>query len=66
MLLSNDYLATVIEIKDNMLKPIVEVFFNTKTKQNVQTELIDLSTSTDLKVKNVDSYENWNIKPLIA
>ena len=66
VLLSNDYLATVIEIKDNMLKPIVEIFFHTKTKQYVQTELIDLSTSTEIKVKNVDSYENWNIKPLIA
>jgi len=63
VLLSNDYLATVIEIKEHMLKPIVEIFFNTKTKQHVQTELIDLSKSTDLKIKNVDSYEHWDIKP---
>lgn len=61
VLLSNDHLAKVIEVKENMLKPIVELVLNTKTRSYVKRDLIDLSEQDDIKVKSVESYEKWNI-----
>ena len=63
VLLSNDYLAQVIENKDNLLKPVVEIFLNTKNRSYVPREVVDLSNEAELKIKSVESYEEWNIKP---
>ena len=63
VLLSNDYLAQVIEVKENMLKPVVEIFLNAKKRSYVPRKVIDLSNEAELKVKSVESYKEWNIKP---
>lgn len=63
VLLSNDCLAKVIEVKDNMLMPIVEVFFNTKKRSYIPRKLIDLSEPTELKIKSAESYQKWKVNP---
>lgn len=63
VLLSNDHLAKVIEVKENMLKPVVELVLNVKKRSYVKRELIDLSEHESLKVKSVESFEKWNIDP---
>lgn len=61
--LDNDHLAKVVEIKGSMLKPVVEVFFNIKTRKEIPSQIIDLSTQSKLKINGVDRFENWNFKP---
>ena len=61
VLLSNGYLAKVIEVKEEILKPVVEIFLNTKTRSYVSRETIDLSKQTALKVQSVERFEKWNI-----
>ncbi|MDA7746547.1 HD-GYP domain-containing protein [Psychromonas sp.] len=63
VLLNNHHLAIVIEVKENMLKPIVEIFLNTRNRSYVPNKLIDLSSQTDLKIKSVENFEKWNLKP---
>ena len=63
VLLSNDYLAKVIEIKGNMLKPTVEVVINIKTRSYVPRKIIDLNLQSDITIKSAESYEKWHIKP---
>jgi len=62
VLLSNDYLAKVIEIKDNMLQPVVEIFLNAKKRSYVPRQIIDLSTQIEVNVASSESYEKWNVK----
>lgn len=66
VLLNNGFLATVIEVQDNMLKPIVEIFLNTKKRAYVTRRLVDLSIEVELKIVSVESYVKWNIKPEIS
>lgn len=63
VLLTNNHLAQVIEVKKNILKPVVEVFLNIKSRSYVPHKIIDLNEQADLKVKSVESYEKWNVKP---
>lgn len=63
VLLNNNYLAKVIEIKDNMLKPVVEVFLNAKKRSYVPRQIIDLSTQTEINIQSPESYDKWNVKP---
>ena len=60
VLLNNDHLATVIEINTSMLKPVVEMFFNTRTKKNISPQIIDLNTQNKLRISGVDRHENWD------
>jgi len=60
--LDNDHLAKVVEIKGSMLKPVIEVFFNIKTRKEIPPQIIDLSTQSKLKINAVDRFENWNFK----
>lgn len=62
VLLNNNHLAQVIEVKKNILKPVVEMFLNTKTRSYVPHQIIDLNEQTELKVKSVESYDKWNVK----
>tara|TARA_R110001583_G_scaffold195524_2_gene375343 strand:- start:8636 stop:9817 length:1182 start_codon:yes stop_codon:yes gene_type:complete len=62
VMLSNHYLAKVIDINENMLKPVVEVFLNAKTRSYVPRKLIDLSKFEHIKILKVESYVKWNVK----
>lgn len=63
VLLNNGFLATVVEVKENMLKPIVEIFLNSKTLICIARKLVDLSVETELKIVSVESYVKWNLNP---
>ena len=63
VLLSNNYLAKVIEVKENMLKPVVEIFLNAKKRSYVPRQIIDLSSQAEISVQSPESYEKWNVKP---
>ncbi|MFT6985994.1 MAG: putative nucleotidyltransferase with HDIG domain [Psychromonas sp.] len=62
VLLSNYHLATVIDINENMLKPQVELFLNTKKRCYVPRKIINLSACDDIKILSVESYAKWNIQ----
>ena len=62
VLLNNHYLAKVIDIHDNMLKPEVEIFLNTKKGKQVPHRIINLSDHPDIKIISVESYAKWNIE----
>jgi putative nucleotidyltransferase with HDIG domain len=61
VMLSNNHLAKVIDINQNMLKPVVEVFLNAKTRSYVPRKTIDLSESEKITILKVESYEKWNL-----
>lgn len=62
VLLSNQYLATVIDINDNMLKPLVEVFLNTKNRSYVPRQVFNLALEDEIKIVSIESYKKWNIQ----
>jgi len=63
VLLSNGYLAKVIEIKGNMLKPIIELIINLNTRSYVPRKVINLNLQSEITIKSAESYEKWHIKP---
>jgi len=62
VMLSNQHLARVIDINENMLKPVVEVFLNAKTRSYIPRKLIDLSKFEAIKILKVESYTKWNVE----
>ncbi|MCW8994468.1 MAG: HD-GYP domain-containing protein [Psychromonas sp.] len=62
VLLSNNYLAKVIDINKNMLKPEVELFLNTKKRSYVPRKTINLSEHSDIKIVSVESNAKWNVE----
>lgn len=62
VMLNNQHLAKVIDINENMLKPVVEVFLNAKTRSYIPRKLIDLAQFEAIKILKVESYQKWNIK----
>lgn len=62
VMLSNQHLARVIDINENMLKPVVEVFLNAKTRSYIPRKLIDLSKFEAIKILKVESYSKWNVE----
>ncbi|WP_022942232.1 HD-GYP domain-containing protein [Psychromonas hadalis] len=62
VMLSNQHLAKVIDINENMLKPVVEVFINAKTRSYIPRKLIDLAQFDAIKILKVESYQKWNIE----
>ncbi|PKG39956.1 HD-GYP domain-containing protein [Psychromonas sp. Urea-02u-13] len=62
VMLSNQHLAKVIDINENMLKPIVEVFLNVKTRSYIPRKLLDLSKFEAIKILKVESYAKWNVE----
>jgi len=63
VLLSNNYLAKVIAVENNILKPVVEIFLNAKKRSYVPREIIDLNAQADISIESAESYEEWNVKP---
>jgi putative nucleotidyltransferase with HDIG domain len=61
VLLSNHYLAKVIDIHENMLKPEVELLVNTKKRSYVPRRIINLAEYPDIKVVSVESYAKWRV-----
>ncbi|WP_284203104.1 HD-GYP domain-containing protein [Psychromonas marina] len=61
VMLNNHHLAKVIDINDNMLKPVVEVFLNAKTRSYIPRKLIDLSKLDTIKILKVESHAKWNV-----
>jgi putative nucleotidyltransferase with HDIG domain len=57
--LKSGRLAVVVEqTKNNLLTPIVKVFYSTKANEPVMPETVDLSTATD-SIANVEAAEKW-------
>lgn len=63
VLLSNHYLAKVIDINENLLKPEVELFLHTKKRSYVPRKIINLSEHSDIKIVSIESYSKWNVEP---
>ncbi|MCP4323922.1 MAG: HD-GYP domain-containing protein [Alteromonadales bacterium] len=64
VMLSNQHLAKVIDINKNMLKPVVEVILNVKTRSYIPRKIIDLSKFEAIKILKVESNAKWNIDVL--
>ncbi|MCG6200880.1 HD-GYP domain-containing protein [Psychromonas antarctica] len=62
VLLSNDYLAKVVEIDGNMLKPQVELILNSKKRCYVPRKIINLSDHPDIKILTIESHAKWNVQ----
>ncbi|PKF63559.1 phosphodiesterase [Psychromonas sp. psych-6C06] len=62
VMLNNHHLAKVVDINENMLKPIVEVFLNAKTRSYIPRKLVDLAKLESIKILKVESYEKWNVQ----
>jgi len=63
VLLSNNRLAKVIEVVDDLLKPRVETLLDTKKRSYVSPQVVDLSKESDITIVSAESYEKWNLKP---
>jgi cyclic di-GMP phosphodiesterase len=57
--LENELTAVVIESADNILQPVVRIFYNNKRQSSVEIEEIDLS-SDNINIAGYDSYKEWS------
>lgn len=62
VMLNNGFLAKVIDIHDNMLKPEVEILFHAKTRKTVNNKTINLTEHPNIKIISVESYVKWNVQ----
>ncbi|MFK5891631.1 MAG: HD-GYP domain-containing protein [Pseudomonadota bacterium] len=62
VLLNNHQLAKVLEVDNNILKPTVEVFLDTKKRAHISPKIINLSEMQQLKIISAESFEKWNVK----
>jgi HD-GYP domain-containing protein (c-di-GMP phosphodiesterase class II) len=63
VMLSNKYLAVVIENNDNLLLPRVVAFLNTRTRETIEPQIIDLSEQSKLKIDSSESDKDWKVDP---
>ncbi len=63
VMLNNRHLAVVAENNSNLLAPRVVVFLNTKNRETIEPQFIDLSKQDKLKVLSSESDHNWNVNP---
>lgn len=63
VMLSNHYLAVVIENSKHLLLPRVVSILNTKTNETIEPEVIELSKQNKLKIISSESDQKWNIDP---
>lgn len=63
VMLSNHFLAVVIENNLNLLLPRVIAFLNTKTNETIEPKVVDLSKQNKLKVISSESDQKWNVDP---
>ena len=61
VMLSNQYLAVVIENGANLLMPRVVAFLNTRSRATIEPQVIDLAEQSELKVISSESEQNWNV-----
>lgn len=63
--LDNGHLAVVIEVnRDNLLKPRVQVMYDTRSNRYLQPYLLDLARRLDPPaIVGVESYSRWGIDP---
>ena len=62
VMLNNGFLAKVIDIHDNMLKPEVEILYHAKTRKMVNNKTINLTEHPNIKIISVESYVKWNVQ----
>lgn len=60
-MLSNQYLAAVIENGTNLLTPLVIVYLNTRIRATIEPQVIDLSKQSDIKVISSESEQHWKV-----
>lgn len=60
-MLSNQYLAAVIENGTNLLTPLVIVYLNTRIRATIEPQVIDLSEQSDIKVISSESEQHWKV-----
>lgn len=64
VMLESRRLAVVVEQNENkLLAPVVEAFYHAGQRHYIKPELIDLALTPNDRIKNVESYEKWNINP---
>lgn len=63
VMLNNKHLAVVIENTENLLTPRVIVFLNTRTRETIEPQILDLANQTKLKIISSESDQNWNVDP---
>jgi len=56
--LENELAAVVIESTDNILQPVVRIFYNDKRRSSMEIEEIDLSRK-NINISGYDSYKQW-------
>ncbi len=49
--------------ENNLLHPVVNIFYHAGQQHYLQPELIDLAKTQQDRISNVESYEKWNIDP---
>ncbi|WP_435234411.1 HD-GYP domain-containing protein [Psychromonas sp. PT13] len=62
VLLNNGFLAKVVDIHDNMLKPEVQILRHAKTGKVIQNQTINLTEHPKIKIMSVESYVKWDIQ----
>jgi putative nucleotidyltransferase with HDIG domain len=62
VMLNNGYLAKVIDIHDNILKPEVEILRHAKTGKTVENQTINLTEHPNIKIMSVESYVKWDVQ----
>ena len=63
VMLSNHYLAVVIENNSNLLLPRVIAILNSKTNDTIEPKIVDLSQQDKVKVISSESDQKWNLDP---
>ncbi len=63
VMLSNHYLAIVIENNKHLLLPRVVSILNTKTNETIEPKVIDLSKQDVIKIISSEADQKWNIDP---
>ena len=60
--LESGLIGIVIESSENLLYPLVRVFYDTKRNRFISARNIDLSKHGD-RIVNYESYQKWHMKP---
>ncbi len=61
--ISSGHLAVIIEQNStDLVKPVIKVFYSTKSRQMCSIKIIDLTKDkNDLKIESIEKSESWNI-----
>ncbi len=63
VMLNEKFLAVVLENGKNLLTPKVIVFLNTRTRETITPDLIDLSKQKKYKISSSESDSKWQVDP---